>query len=284
MRVAHITDLHIERAPRVDQLFSKRALGAVNLYVLGRKAHFSEATTRGLVSALMDDPPDLVVCTGDLTATATEEEFLAAREVLAPVLDGLPFVVLPGNHDVYTGDGRARFEVHFGAWANGGVFPFVRRAGGWDLVLFDVVRPDWLSRGRAGKEALASLDALLAAGSSPAMLLLHYPLRDRHGAPYGPSTRALEGAAALEEVLARHPRVKAVLHGHEHHGFRTVLPTGQQVLDPGASGYAHLPAKRRTAHYNVYTLDDDAIVGIERHAWDGSRFLPEPGGAYATGG
>ena len=285
LRVAHITDLHVERTPRAGELLNKRAVGAVNLYLLGRKAHFTEATVAGLVEALLREAPDLVVCTGDLTATATEDEFAAARDLLAPVLERFPFLVLPGNHDVYTGESVGRFARHFGAWSNGGTFPFVHAAGGWDFVLADVARPDWLSRGKAGKAQLEALEALLAAGADPAVLLLHYPLRDRHGAPYGPATRALEGAAALEALLARHPRVRAVLHGHEHHGFRVALPgTDAHILNPGASGYAFLPEKRRTAHFNVYALDASGVATVERHAWDGRAFAPEAGGAYTTGG
>jgi hypothetical protein len=92
----------------------------------------------------------------------------------------------------------------------------------------------------------------------------------------------------VEALLARHPRVRAVLHGHEHHGYRTAIPLadGRSIpsFDPGASGYAFLPALRRTAHFNIYTLDAQDIVHVDRRAWDGTQFLPEAGGAYATGG
>ncbi len=289
LRIAHITDLHVERRPRLDQCFNKRAVGAVNLYVLGRKGHFDEASARGVVSAVLALEPDVVVCTGDLTATATVEEFEAARELLRPLTERFPFVVVPGNHDVYTTESRGRFATYFGAHCDEGRFPHVASVGDWDFVCIDTARPALLSRGRAGSDMLARLDTCLAAGGErPAMLLVHYPLRDRRGAPYGPSTRNLEGAAALEAVVARHPRVQAVLHGHEHHGYRTEIPLADgralASFDPGASGYAWLPEKRRTAHFNLYTVDRTAITEVERHAWNGERFLPEAGGPYATGG
>lgn len=284
MRVVHLTDLHVERPPRVGDLFNKRALGVVNLYILGRSGHFSEDSVRGAVTATLAAAPDLVVCTGDLTSTATVEEFEAARDVLAPILSALPFRVIPGNHDVYTSESRGRFREHFGAWSHDGAFPWVERVGAWDVVALDTARPALLSRGRAGPEMLARLDALLAGGDAPAMVLLHYPLRDRRGAPYGPGTRNLEGAAALEAVLARHPRVRLVLHGHEHHGYATTLPSGIRSLDPGATGYAYLPKRGRTAHLNVLDLADDGGVTVTRLAWDGVAFTPERGGAYATGG
>ncbi|MFZ5475728.1 MAG: metallophosphoesterase family protein [Myxococcota bacterium] len=289
MRVAHITDLHVEVVPRAGQLLSKRAIGAVNLYVFGRHAHFTEASVRACVDAVLAAAPDIVVCTGDLTATATPEEFVRARELLAPLLERFPFVTLPGNHDVYTRGSLGRFREHFGAWAHDAAFPFVIRNGGVDFVCVDVSRPDWLSRGQAGADVLARLDALLAAGTDPAVVLVHYPLRDRHGEPYGPATRSIVDAAALEAVIARAGRVAAVLHGHEHHGYRTEIPRaggGRPIpsFDPGASGYAWLPDRRRTAHFNVYDIDADGGIAVERLAFDGSRFVAEVGGAYATGG
>jgi 3',5'-cyclic AMP phosphodiesterase CpdA len=284
MRVAHITDLHVERVPSVSQLFNKRALGAVNLYVLGRKAHFTEASIEAAVDAVLASAPDIVVCTGDLTATATPEEFARAAELLAPITSRLPFVVVPGNHDVYTAESVGRFRAHFGAWSNDGVFPFVRSFDGIDFVGVDTVRPDVLSRGLTTPAQLERLDALLASGTAPAVVLQHYPLRDRRGGPYGPATRSLADARRLEDVLARHARVVAVLHGHEHHGYRTELPSGTISLNPGASGYAHLPERRRTAHFNLYDVGSGGAIGVERWAYDGARFAPEVGGAYATGG
>jgi len=85
----------------------------------------------------------------------------------------------------------------------------------------------------------------------------------------------------------RHPRVRMVCHGHEHHGFRTVAPRAGDdlpILDPGAGGYAWLPERGRTAHFCVYELDDTALTGVERQAFDGQHFAPEQGGPFATGG
>jgi Icc protein len=284
MRVAHITDLHVERPARVAQLFSKRALGVANLYLLGRKSHFTDETVVAAVDAVARVAPDLVLCTGDLTATGTAQEFDAAEELLRPITGRFPFLVVPGNHDVYTPGGHLRFVERFGAWSNGGALPFVRHEGGVDFVAVSTARPDVLSRGLARPEDLARLDALLASGTAPAVIVQHYPLRDRSGAPYGPSSRSLTGARRLEDVLARHPRVAAVVHGHAHHGYRTTLPSGTLSLNPGASGYACLPEQGRTAHFNVYDVSDDGRLAVERWAFDGRAFAPEQGGAYASGG
>ena len=56
-----------------------------------------------------------------------------------------------------------------------------------------------------------------------------------------------------------------------------------EILNPGSSGYAHLPEKDRTAHLCFYTVEDGQLSQVERLTYDGTAFVPEPGGAFATG-
>ncbi len=282
MRILHVTDIHVERAPGVGELWNKRLAGAVNLYLLGRHHHFSPKAQAALIAATAAIEADVVLCTGDLTATATDAEFAAAAELFAP-LRARDWLVIPGNHDVYTGESVGRFARHFGP-----VAPVrVERRGGWDVVLVDVCHPDWLSRGWLGEGGLAALEAALAGGSAPALVALHYPLRSRRGERYGGAARACIDAEAIEAICVRHPRVRLVVHGHEHHGFRTELPRDGDpipVIDPGASGYAFLPKRGRTAHFCVYEVDAAGLRTVERYAFDGERFVSEAGGPFATGG
>lgn len=279
MRLAHITDLHVERTPDASDVFNKRLFGVVNLYLLGRSGHFSRAVQDALPGAVLAARPDRVVCTGDLTATATDAEFEAARQLLAGLGD-MPFDVIPGNHDVYTAESAGRFSRYFGTTETRRV-----NAGPVDLCLFDVCAPDWQSRGFATEASVSALGATLRQSDRPAILCIHYPLRGRRGQPYGPPGRALVGADAVEALIEATPQVVGVLHGHEHHGFRTTVGKRQvPIFNPGASGYAYLPKKHRTAHFNVYDVDATGIRAVERYAWDGAAFVAEPGGAYATGG
>ena len=282
MRIAHVTDIHVERPILATELTNKRLLGAVNLHVLGRASHFTEASQRALVEAVQAVDADLVLCTGDLTSTATEAEFTAARALLSPIMRPDRWLVIPGNHDVYTSESLGRFAASFGEVAPARSVS----VGGWDIVLVDVCHPDWLSRGWLGSQGLDLLETSLSLGEAPALVALHYPLRGRDGERYGPFSRACADAEAIEGVLLRYPRVKLIVHGHEHHGFRTELRTpwgGTPILDPGAGGYAFLPERRRTAHFCVYELDAARLVDTQRFAFDGERFVPEPGGAFATG-
>lgn len=283
MRVAHITDIHVELPPSAAECLNKRLLGEVNLHLLGRSAHFSRASQEGLVRRVVDLAPDLVVCTGDLTAVATDDEFAGAVELLRPITSRFPFFVIAGNHDVYTDESVGRMGRYFGETDFPRDYPATRTFDGVEMIAIDTSVPDWLSRGEVGGDQLDRLDERLAAGDAPAWVLLHYPIRGRDGQPYGPATRACRHADRIEAVIARHPRVRAVLHGHEHHGYRTRVAHADS-LNPGAGGYAWLPARGRTAHFTVYDVKDAELVGVDRWRWDGTSFEPEPGGAFATGG
>jgi 3',5'-cyclic AMP phosphodiesterase CpdA len=291
MRIAHVTDIHVQVPPRLGELFNKRFLGAANLYVAGRKSHFTQASQAALVRSLEAQPVDVIACTGDLTALATEAEFEAALELLGPRFSAQPTVLIPGNHDTYTPQVCAERHIErlFGQWTGQGDWPRLHRVGPLAFVCVDVCRARMiLSTGTADRDQLERLDALLEGLEAEfTFVMLHYPLRDRRGQPYGPDTRNITNAAEIEAVLTRHSaKVGAVLHGHEHHGFRVELTGGQRpipILNPGAAGYAHLPDEQRTAHYCVYTVTEGRLQDIERFTFDGQAFAPEPGGAWASG-
>lgn len=266
----------------------KRLIGTANLYVLGRKSKFSEAVQRAAIDAAVAAEPDIVVFTGDITAQALDAEFEAAEALLAPVLSRFPAVLIPGNHDTYVRESIPgdRMRRWFGSWM-GERAPWLHIFDGVAFLYLETCRLDLLSRGLTPPQQLAEAEALLEqAGDRFVFLCQHYPLLSRRGTPYGPSTRALQNASAVEAFLQRTDRIGAVLHGHEHHGFRVDIQTGggpRPILNPGASGYAFMPQQDRTAHLNIYEVDARGIHEIKRLRYDGSAFVPEPGGAYATG-
>ena len=155
-------------------------------------------------------------------------------------------------------------------------------------MLFDTCKPDLLSRGHADETQFEVANLLLSKAKAEFVFMcIHYPLRGRRGEPYGPSTRALRNAEQLEEWLGQQQRIKAILHGHEHHGFKVDIatPTGPKViLNPGTSGYALDEPKKRRAHYNIYQVTDGQLQGIERFAYYSGGFKPETPEAYASKG
>lgn len=291
MRVVHLTDLHVQRAPGVRELMRNRRIGPGNVYVRGRRSKFREGVQRAAVSTALEAKPDLVILTGDLTAQGLDSEFEGALELLRPLLDAAPAVIIAGNHDTYVAEPSPadRMRRYFAPWMGAGS-PHLHDFGEVAVLTLETCRAHLLSSGHTPPDQIAAAERLLsslpATGAPFVFLAQHYPLRGRDGAAYGPFTRALSNAAEVEAMISRTDRVGAVLHGHEHHGFRATVPGKGgpvPIFDPGASGYSRIPELRRTAHLNIYEVDRAGIQHLRRLAWSGTQFLDEEGGPYATG-
>jgi 3',5'-cyclic AMP phosphodiesterase CpdA len=288
VRIAHISDIHVQRRPALGELAGKRLLASANLYLFGRRSLFMDRTLDRLVQSVVDLAPDAVVCTGDLTAMALPAEFQAARDALAPILSRFPFVLVPGNHDTYTREAwhGHHLEHWFGAYTGGGTYPSVRLFDEVAVVGLDVCHFHPLfATGRVPDDQLSGLAKVLTDQEVMrrfVILLLHHPIRGRDGAPYQRWMRNLRNAGALEDELIRLDHVGMILHGHIHHGYRTALPNGTPVFDAGSSGITH-PRLGRTAHFNVYHVGREGLSKVERFAFDGDSFVPERGGPYASG-
>src|SRR6266403_1518916 len=104
MRILHLSDPHVQlprwRERPLRDFGPLRALATVELWK-GRGRDYDGALER-LRQIVRDADAlraDLVVCTGDLTQLAMEEEFALAQDALAPLGDRL--TCIPGNHDRY---------------------------------------------------------------------------------------------------------------------------------------------------------------------------------------
>lgn len=292
MRIAHATDIHWTEDVPVRRLPGKRVLGTANQWLRGRRHHFPESVQSCLMEHVEALNPDLFVVTGDLTAQALPSEFEKARRFLDPILTRIPTIILPGNHDLYT-QGAAREDrigSYFGPWMHrdGALARYETK----DLVFLGLNpnRPTWIHA--SGVVPQAQLDALARVLAEPGigdrfiLLGLHYPVIDRHGAVYDNTHHGLLNASALIQVLSEAPaKPGLIIFGHQHHGYRTHLDAGgTQIpcIDCGSSGYQHMPEKRRAAAMAVYTVNG-LELGVERFLHDGSAFVAEAGGPFATG-
>ena len=287
MRIVHLTDLHVQHLPTLAELRPKRIIGTANLYLAGRRRHFDPRIQRAAVEAARALTPDLTLITGDLSAQGLNSEFTAVRELLEPLAEVAPLYMIPGNHDIYVDEPQhgAQMRSFLGEWMSP-ASPGIAHFGDVSVLYVETCRPTWLSNGSTDTRHLAEASELLSDARLFTFLCLHYPLVDRHGNLYGPSRRANTEAPAIMDWIQRTPGIHAVLHGHEHHGFRSSIPTVSgkiPVLNPGAAGYAFLPDMDRTAHFNVYTVEAGTLAAVERYRWNGDAFVPEPGGAYASG-
>lgn len=178
-----------------------------------------------VVEAVDAARPDLVVHAGDLTQRAIGDEDLLrfGRKQLDRL--SVPWVAVPGNHDV--GD--------FGAGAEGALINDERRAaydailgpgfwvhrlGHWRLIGFD--SQDLLADPTRGRAIVDRLHDELA-GPEPTVLVQHRPLhvgddaRGRHPRSYvlEPWVEPLEAVTALPQVRAH---VSGHVHQWRHHG------------------------------------------------------------------
>lgn len=291
-RIAHITDVHWMEPPSLLQLPFKRILGTANLYGLNRRHHFSERTQKALIEHIQALAPDALLFSGDLTAQATDKEFRKAFSALSPVLHTIPTFIVAGNHDVYTlgAHKSRRIEQHFAQWMHWRGPMQIEDNHQRHIIGIHASRPHlYLASGRVPDGQLEALEKHLSqdpAPGKPVVLVLHYPILDRHGQIYNGKSHGLLNAEALIKVLSSATRKPdLIIHGHVHHGFTVNLNAGGKEIpihNCGSSGYSFLPDQDRTAHMNVYHFDGHHLSHCERYAYNGHEFEPEKGGAYAT--
>ena len=195
------------------------------------------ARLRAAVAAARElpDPPDAVLLSGDLTDNAEPGEYETVREELAPLR--APLFPLPGNHDV-----RAPLREAFGLAGEGEErVDYAAELGPLRLVVLDSTVPGRVEGG-LDAAALAWLESELAAAPQlPTVLAMHHPpLATGIPAWDGINVGAAE-RAALAEVVARHPQVRAIVGGHLHSPAAATLG-GRPVL---AAPSTHVPTAPR---------------------------------------
>src|ERR1700729_2131564 len=101
------------------KLANKRWIGAANL-LSNRSRHYHVAAFDQMIDDLNAEGIEHVLCTGDVTNLALEQEFAFARgrfDKLANGPDGV--TVIPGNHDAYVAEGVEFFSKIFDEYHRG---------------------------------------------------------------------------------------------------------------------------------------------------------------------
>ncbi|HEY2794363.1 MAG TPA: metallophosphoesterase, partial [Micromonosporaceae bacterium] len=179
---AHISDVHFDTADR--------ALGRV----------------RQVMTWLRGMPLDAILVTGDIADHGAVPEYEEARDEL--VADGVPVLILPGNHDERAAYRKVLLD-------GDGVEP-INVARVVDGVLFALCDSSIPGRNE-GLLADTTIDWLrhrLDEHDGPAFVCLHHPPVMLHQ-PLIDGIR-LGDSEPLAAVVADHPNVVAVLCGHAH--------------------------------------------------------------------
>lgn len=266
LRIGHCSDFHLGKPSR-DEVSSERAASW----------WLAEFQRREV---------DVVVISGDLVETPGDEQRL--RQVYGMLEGtGLPYVVVPGNHDVPEPGTSGSFEALFGD------YPRVETIAGVEFVLVDSMKgipvehrsPEDVanhlehgaySRGRVGIEQLTALDELVAIeAASPRVLVVHHHLRENAPSevgfeeePTAPSglMAPMEDARGLLD-WAEQRDVRLVFHGHKHNFWEPYEPRdGVIVLNSGTSTRGKAGRERRA---RIVELDaETGAVEIEALSFD----------------
>ncbi|MGK4598517.1 metallophosphoesterase [Amycolatopsis sp. w19] len=188
---AHLSDNHLDGGDRADERTAR-----VMRYLEG-----------------LATPVDAILVTGDISDHGTVEEYRRAAELFKT---DTPLFTCPGNHDK-----RGPFrEGLLGQAPDESPVNVAHTVGDVTFVMADSSipgKPD----GQFDDETMAWLDSVLSDGDGPAFIAFHHP-----PVPLGlPLVDAMRqyGEDKLAEVLARHPRVAALLCGHVHTAASTTF-------------------------------------------------------------
>ncbi|MCG8417509.1 MAG: metallophosphoesterase [Proteobacteria bacterium] len=297
MRIAHCSDLHLLslQGARILDFANKRWIGRLNL-LTNRGRHYHTSAFEAMVADFNASDVDHVICTGDVTNLALEQEFRFARTLFDQIELGPHRVtVIPGNHDAYIAKGNQYFTQYFADYfkadaewerpadetsARSGhraapddpTWPVVRIRGNVALIgLSTSMQTPWFTAyGRLGTAQLDRLRAVLAdrrLASCLRLVAIHHP-------PVGKSAhnkiRGLRDFAAFARVIAE-SGAELVIHGHEHRDLRGELPgpNGDIVPVLGVqSGTYEANRPERTARYRIFEIAgsaDEKRPGVVAH-------------------
>jgi hypothetical protein len=202
-----------------------------------------------------------------------EEELARAASLL--MVDRLPGLAVPGNHDYCTRSAMLSgcFERYFAPWQQGErlggeTYPFAQRVGPLWLIAVNSATANrwaWDARGAVGRGQLDRLEELLARlEGGLRVLVTHYPVALASGHPER-RVRQLRDLDALLR-LACAACVSLWLHGHRHDAYHLV----RTDLAPFPIICAGSTTQAGQGSYGEYTIRGSRLHAVQR-AYDPQR-------------
>ncbi|WP_303827479.1 metallophosphoesterase family protein [Asticcacaulis taihuensis] len=234
MKIAHISDLHFG-------------------------AH-DPAVLEALVAHLIEAGPHLVIASGDITQSATEAEFAAARAFF----DALPMevFVIPGNHDL-PGLDLTRFLNPFGRYKRHLIDELNPELAAGPVHIKGIntarrILPHWnWANGAVSAKQRREIARTFEAATAPwRILVLHHPLMSPKEFPLDV---AVFNKRPLLETISEQ-RIDIVLAGHQHHAYiETRQEEAHKTLFVSASTGMSTRLRRQPQGFNLLEFTDTTL-------------------------
>ncbi|MDQ3369111.1 MAG: metallophosphoesterase [Myxococcota bacterium] len=244
-----------------------------------------------IAAALVDDiagktaeRPTLVVISGDLTQRARKSEYRAARAFLDAL--PVPYVVVPGNHDVPLYNLFARFFRPLDRYRDYIGNDLTPTFFDDDLAVIGIATAHGFTA-KNGKIDSRHLDTICRELSPVRarwkVLVAHHPFV----VPAGVDADVVDGAAMAIPRL-EDCGVDVILTGHMHVAYATdaagYRSEDRRIISMHAGTCMSTRTRGEVNGYNRLVFDGDRL-SLTHRVWDGARFVDGPGKVYRqTGG
>ena len=230
IRVAHFSDIHMAMAPNGSTINGNRFF-SWGRWIATRRHHHSTRRLDRAVDIIIENKPDLAICTGDLTHMGQPHELEAASDKLNRLTEnGIPLLLTGGNHDHYN---RAASQEITRLQEKHGLGLQIDNEGlcqvnGLTILLMHqaIYNPFYMARGKLQQEPLEGLKRRFQSGEITEIHLSagHYPVCDAAGKAISIRKR-MGGDTRLKHFLLDR-KIPAYLCGHCHTPFSVSLGAG----------------------------------------------------------
>lgn len=206
----------------------------------------------------MDPVPDVAIITGDLVENGHPAEYVLCAELLSGL--SMPHYVVAGNHDIVAGIATAFGYIEELPGPDVASLDYVVDRHEVRLVALDTSIPGEHG-GNLSSGQLEWFDETLAArADAPTLVMMHHP-PFISGIDWMDRSR-LENSASLEEVVARHAQIGAVVCGHLHRPIQAAF--GGTVAMTSSSTSMQIALALGETHPYSMTNEDPAVT---LHDW-----------------
>jgi Icc protein len=223
--------------------------------------HFVPSLLERAISEVNDLEPDIVVCSGDLTAFGFKGEYAQAKAYLDRIACRR-LVVIPGNHDSRN-VGYVHFEQLFGDRSS------VLHHEGVSVVAVDSTVPD-LDHGQIGRGRYRWIEEQFAEAADLRIFVLHHHLLPVPGT--GRERNVVHDAGDALECLQR-AGVNLVLSGHKHVPYAWKLEN-LFVVNAGTVSSLRLRGNTRPC-YNLAEIAGPRITIWRKYPFHGREKIIE---------